>query len=71
MPRRSSTARARRPQVHHHRARLQWEILTGDCDGTSFATGTDVIQLDEDGRISSVIAFPDRAPEDFDPEAHH
>lgn len=64
-----------RPQVHHRRARLQWEILTGggngDGDGTSFATGTDVIQLDEDGRISSVTVFLDRAPEGFDPEAHH
>ena len=59
-----------RPQVHHRRARLQWEILTGD-DGTSFATGTDVIQLDDDGRISSVTVFLDRAPEGFDPEAHH
>ncbi|WP_255954928.1 isomerase [Streptomyces odontomachi] len=57
-----------RPQVHHDRARLQWEILTGD--GASFATGTDVIQLDEDGRIGSVVAFLDRAPEGFDPAAH-
>ncbi|OUC91921.1 isomerase [Streptomyces swartbergensis] len=60
-----------RPQVHHHRARLQWEILTGDGDGASFATGTDVIQLDQDGRISSVTVFLDRAPAGFDAEAHH
>ncbi|MEU8876214.1 isomerase [Streptomyces javensis] len=60
-----------RPEVHHHRARLQWEILTGDGDGTPFAAGTDVLQLDENGRISSVVAFLDRAPEGFDPEAHH
>ncbi|MEU6904662.1 isomerase [Streptomyces coeruleorubidus] len=59
-----------RPQVHHRRARLQWEILTGDGDGASFATGTDVIQFDQDGRISSVIAFLDRAPAGFDAEAH-
>jgi hypothetical protein len=58
-----------RPQVHYRRARLQWEILTGD--GASFAAGTDVMQIDEDGRISSVAAFLDRAPEGFDPEAHH
>ncbi|MFD6175157.1 isomerase [Streptomyces coeruleorubidus] len=57
-----------RPQVHHHRARLQWEILTGD--GVSFATGTDVIQFDREGRISSVTAFLDRAPAGFDAEAH-
>ncbi|MGW7542063.1 nuclear transport factor 2 family protein [Streptomyces sp. NPDC054770] len=58
------------PQVHHDRARLRWEILTGDGAGTSFATGTDVLHLDADGRISSVTVFLDRAPEGFDPEAH-
>jgi hypothetical protein len=57
-----------RPQVHHDRARLQWEIVTGGS--TSFATGTDVVQLDEDGRIRSITAFLDRAPEGFDPAAH-
>ncbi|MEV5105138.1 nuclear transport factor 2 family protein [Streptomyces massasporeus] len=60
-----------RPQVHHRRARLRWQILTEGGDGAPFATGTDVIHLDEDGRISSVTAFLDRAPEGFDPEAHH
>lgn len=64
-----------RPQVHHDRARLRWEILVdngvGGGDGASFATGTDVIQFDEDGRIGSVTVFLDRAPEGFDPEAHH
>ncbi|WP_406858905.1 nuclear transport factor 2 family protein [Streptomyces sp. HUAS MG47] len=61
------------PQVHHRRARLRWEILVGAADGerTSFAEGTDVIQLGEDGRITSVTAFLDRAPEGFDPAAHH
>lgn len=60
------------PQVHHHRARLPWEILTGHGDEeASFATGTDVIQLGEDGRISAVTVFLDRAPEGFDPDAHH
>lgn len=59
-----------RPQVHHHRARLRWQILTEDGDGAPFATGTDVIQLDEGGRINSVTAFLDRAPAGFDPQAH-
>ncbi|MEU9451579.1 nuclear transport factor 2 family protein [Streptomyces sp. NPDC048277] len=59
------------PQVHHQRARLRWEIRTGEGTGTSFATGTDVLHLDEDGRISSVSVFLDRAPEGFDPDAHH
>ncbi|MCF6521742.1 nuclear transport factor 2 family protein [Streptomyces sp. JJ36] len=61
----------RQPEVHHDRARFQWEILTGDGAGESFATGTDVLQFEEDGRISSVTVFLDRAPEGFDPEAHH
>ncbi|MCK8434940.1 isomerase [Streptomyces sp. D2-8] len=59
------------PQVHHHRARLRWQILTEDGAGAPFATGTDVIRLDEDGMIDSVTAFLDRAPAGFDPEAHH
>ncbi|MER6346903.1 isomerase [Streptomyces sp. NPDC001595] len=60
------------PRIHHDRARLKWEILTGD-DGnaTSFAEGTDVIVLDGNGRISAVTAFLDRAPEGFDPAAQH
>jgi hypothetical protein len=60
-----------RPRVHHHRARLRWQILTEDGDGAPFATGTDVIHLDEDGRITSVTAFLDRAPAGFDPAANH
>ncbi|WP_225848963.1 nuclear transport factor 2 family protein [Streptomyces sp. HPF1205] len=61
------------PQVHHDRARLRWEILidNGVGDSTSFATGTDVIQLDEDGRIGSITVFLDRAPDGFTPETHH
>ncbi|MER5477748.1 nuclear transport factor 2 family protein [Streptomyces sp. NPDC002734] len=60
------------PQLHHDRARLEWELLTGDAGdaGTPFATGTDVIALDEDGRISSVTVFLDRAPEGFGTAAH-
>jgi hypothetical protein len=60
-----------RPRVHHHRARLRWQILTQDGDGAPFATGTDVIHLDEDGRITAVTAFLDQAPAGFDPAAHH
>lgn len=61
------------PQVHHGHARLRWEILidNGVGDSTSFATGTDVVQLDEDGRIGSVIVFLDRAPDGFAPETHN
>lgn len=57
------------PQSHHDRVRVQWEIRL--AAGESFATGTDVMVVDEDGRISSVTVFLDRAPEGFDPHAHH
>ncbi|MFD8706791.1 hypothetical protein ACFV1W_30020 [Kitasatospora sp. NPDC059648] len=65
------TLRLRRaPEVHHQRARVEWELLTGEAGDTSFATGTDIVQLDEDGRISAVTVFLDRAPEGFDAAAH-
>ncbi|TDE93898.1 isomerase [Occultella glacieicola] len=51
------------PDLLPDRARLRWEILL--TDGTSFATGTDVLVLAPDGRIASVTAFLDRAPEGF------
>lgn len=56
-------------QLHHDRGRLMWEIEVGA--GKSFATGTDLLVFDTDGRISEVTAFLDRAPEGFDPRAHH
>ena len=54
------------PDVLDDRARLRWEVLV---EGQSFAAGTDVVLLAEDGRISSVSAFLDRAPAGFDPHA--
>ncbi|MGW3046111.1 nuclear transport factor 2 family protein [Kitasatospora sp. NPDC001159] len=66
------TLRLRRtPEVHHQRARIEWELLTGGGEGTSFAEGTDVVQLDDDGRIAAVTVFVDRAPEGSDAAAHH
>jgi hypothetical protein len=56
------------PEAHHDRARLQWEIVTG---AGTFATGTDVLEVDASGRIAAVTGFLDRAPEGFDPDAHH
>ena len=56
------------PDHHHDRARLRWEIVL--ADGTSFATGTDVMSLAPDGRITSVTVFLDRAPEGFDQHEH-
>lgn len=56
------------PDTHHDRARLQWELVAG---GATFATGTDVLELDAAGRIASVTGFLDQAPDGFDPDAHH
>jgi hypothetical protein len=50
------------PQAHHGHVRLQWEIVVG---GESFATGTDVLHLDDQGHITAIIGFLDRAPEGF------
>lgn len=50
------------PQAHHGRARLQWELVVG---GRSFATGTDVLELDDGGHIVAITCFLDRAPEGF------
>ena len=55
------------PERHHDRMRFQWEIVVADDE--SFATGTDVLELDGEGRISSVTSFLDRAPEGF--AEHH
>ncbi|MBW8703728.1 hypothetical protein MBT84_29455 [Streptomyces sp. MBT84] len=55
------------PDVHHDRARLQWEIRVGE---ESFAEGTDVLTIAGDGRIVSVTGFLDRAPDGFDPARH-
>lgn len=65
----SAVFRAREePEFHHDRARLKWEILAPE--NASFATGTDVMVLDPDGRVASVTAFLDRAPEGFAIGAH-
>jgi SnoaL-like domain len=50
------------PEEHHDRARLQWELVV---HGESFATGTDVMEFDDRGRVRAVVSFLDRAPEGF------
>jgi hypothetical protein len=55
------------PDTHHDRARLQWGLVVA---GESFAAGTDVLEIDETGRIVSITGFVDRAPAGFDPDAH-
>ena len=49
-------------------ATVGMELVVG---GESFATGTDVLELDDTGRIVSITGFLDRAPAGFDPDAHH
>jgi hypothetical protein len=55
-------------QVHHDRARLPWRIEARGQE--TFATGVDVLSFGADGRVSSVVAFLDKAPDGFDPHAH-
>ncbi|MER6681920.1 nuclear transport factor 2 family protein [Streptomyces olivaceoviridis] len=47
---------------NHHIARFSWDLVS-TADGSSPAGGSDVITIAEDGRISSVSGFLDRAPE--------
>jgi hypothetical protein len=54
------------PESHHDRIRVRWELLRGD---DSFAEGTDVLTLDESGRISTIATFLDRAPDGFNLDA--
>ncbi len=56
------------PESHHGHVRVRWEIRT---EAGSFAEGTDVLDLDGSGRIAAITAFIDRAPDGFDPDAHH
>ena len=63
------TVTARRaPDLHNDRARVPWHIVL--ADGTSFGTGTDVLELDGDGRVRAITTFIDRPPAGFDPHAH-
>jgi len=55
------------PQAHHGRVRLEWELIVADA---SFAAGTDMLELDEHGRIAAITGFLDRAPEGFEHADH-
>lgn len=46
---------------HHEIARFAWELVS-DADGSAPVAGFDVITLDADGRIRSVLGFLDRVP---------
>jgi hypothetical protein len=46
---------------HHDTARFSWELVS-DTDGSAPVAGSDVITLDAQGRIRSVLGFLDRVP---------
>jgi len=46
---------------HHNTARFSWELVS-EADGAAPVAGFDVITLDGDGRIRSVLGFLDRVP---------
>ncbi|MCH5672101.1 nuclear transport factor 2 family protein [Streptomyces gilvus] len=46
---------------HHDTARFSWELVH-ETDGSAPVAGFDVVTLDEDGRIRTVLGFLDRVP---------
>ncbi|MFB6936375.1 nuclear transport factor 2 family protein [Streptomyces sp. HUAS 31] len=46
---------------HHDTARFSWELVS-QTDGAAPVAGSDVITLDAEGRITSVLGFLDRVP---------
>lgn len=49
------------PDGHHGLVRFSWDLVS-TADGSAPAAGSDVIALDDDGRIRSVSGFLDRVP---------
>jgi hypothetical protein len=45
---------------HHRQARFSWEL--GPSEGEAPVAGSDVVTLDDEGRIASVYGFLDRVP---------
>lgn len=46
---------------HHDTARFSWELVS-EADGSAPVAGSDVITLDGDDRIRSVLGFLDQVP---------
>lgn len=46
---------------HHDTARFSWELVN-EADGSAPVAGSDVITLDTEGQIVSVLGFLDRVP---------
>ena len=47
---------------HHDTARFSWELVY-ESDGSAPVAGSDVIALDDEGRIRQVYGFLDRVPD--------
>lgn len=47
---------------HHDTARFSWELVSEAEGGAAPVAGSDVITLDAEGRITSVLGFLDRVP---------
>ncbi len=45
---------------HHRQARFSWEL--GPAEGPAPVAGFDVVTLDDDGRVTTVLGFLDRVP---------
>jgi hypothetical protein len=56
------------PEIRDDAARLRWQLLR---DGDVFAEGTDILTFDRNGNVAAVDTYLDRAPDGFDPHAHH
>ncbi|MBD0842946.1 nuclear transport factor 2 family protein [Streptomyces sp. TRM68416] len=52
---------AGRVDGHHDTARFSWELVS-EADGSAPVAGFDVITLDTEGRIRTVLGFLDRVP---------
>jgi hypothetical protein len=52
--------RAGAVDAHHRQARFRWHL--GPAGGESLVDGFDVIEADEDGKITAVLGFLDRVP---------
>ncbi|MFJ9904639.1 nuclear transport factor 2 family protein [Streptomyces sp. NPDC101152] len=47
---------------HHDTVRFSWELVD-QSDGSAPVAGSDVVTLDADGRIRTVLGFLDRVPD--------
>jgi hypothetical protein len=50
-----------RVDAHHNVVRFAWELVPAS-GGESVAVGFDVAETDDEGRISRVVGFLDKAP---------